>query len=222
MAVQQDLALEVQQLQRGKRHAGKPAIGRLDARSVGPTLGPVRTHHDDATGRNSSMGTLPRVHVGDGQMVVRIRNDFVGDRYHRELAQSERRRQFVDGWKALVPVRGRVELRAELVGRERIRGSLQAGLLVGECGVRRLFVEPSGALLESGRRRKAIPDRRIRGQDVRQRNIACARERLIPHAPQPPGDCGGSGARGGRQRSGTDHRETRELQQTTSIQWSLQ
>jgi hypothetical protein len=66
-------------------------------------------------------------------MIVRIRRDFVRNRDHHEFAQCQRRRQFIDGWKALMPMGGRVELRAELVGGERVCRDLETGLFVRSC-----------------------------------------------------------------------------------------
>ena len=84
-----------------------------------------------------------------------------------------------------MPVRGRVELRAELVGGKRVRRGFETGLLVGKGCVRRFFVEPASALLEFRRRREAVPHRRIGRQNMRERNESCARERVVPNTPEP-------------------------------------
>src|SRR5438046_7990080 len=116
-----------------------------------------------------------------------------------------------------MPMRGRIELRAELVRGERVRGGFEASLLVGKRRVRRFVVEPAGALLEFGRRRKAVPNGRIRRQNMREGNEACARERVVPNAPQTGSQPFRLSACGFGQREGAGKGETGQLQQTAAI-----
>ena len=78
VAVEQDVALEVQELQRGERDAGEVGVGgellRLH-RVGGPALGPVRADHDDRAGRDAAVPLLPRADVGDGEEVLRVLGD---------------------------------------------------------------------------------------------------------------------------------------------------
>jgi hypothetical protein len=74
------------------------------------------------------VAALEAADVGHLQVVVEVALDLPHDRDHHELAHREGGRQLVDRRELGRPVRGRVELRAELVGGEAVRGRLEARL----------------------------------------------------------------------------------------------
>ena len=100
-------------------------------RRVGPALRPVGAHEDHAARRDAAVPALQAPDVGDLEVVVEVLLHLPHDRDHHELAHRERRRQLVDRGLLGRPVRGRVELGAELVGREPVGGGLEAVLRVG-------------------------------------------------------------------------------------------
>src|SRR4029078_3804275 len=103
---------------------------------------------------------------------------------------------------------------------KRIRGGFETGLIVGECGVRRLVIEPASARLEFCRRREAAPYRRSGSQDMRQRNESCSREDTVPNVPK-TGGLGLLGMGDRWQGSGTGKSDTCEFEKTTSIHCGL-
>src|ERR1700691_1232571 len=71
-----DAAVLIQELQHGlaptrvMRHAGRVAI--LHCILIRPALGPIRAHRDERMRRYAAVLRLPRLHVPDGQRVIRV------------------------------------------------------------------------------------------------------------------------------------------------------
>ena len=195
VAVEEDVALQVQELERLQRDAGELLeLGQLRA---GPALGPVRAHEDDAAGRDRPVVDLPLADVGDLQRVVEVLADLGNDRDDDQRAHGEGRRQLVDGRVLGRPVRGRVELRAELVGGQRVARGLEAVGLVG--------VRVAGGRVDRGtelRGAEARPHRYRRRDRVGQVDVARALQRGVIDLPQRRVLCGRGGGRDGGERRG--------------------
>ena len=206
MAVEEDVALQVQELERLQRDARELLeLGQLRAR---PALGPVRAHEDDAAGRDRPVVDLPPADVGDLQRVVEVLADLGHDRDDDQRAHREGRRQLVDGRVLGRPVRRRVELRAELVGGQRVARGLEAVGLVG--------VRVAGGRVDRGcelRGAEARPHRDRRRDRVGQVDVARALERVSrrpsratsPAADAPAAPSGGEHHGDGRGDEGPAH-----------------
>jgi len=86
--------------------------------------------------RDATVFRFPDLDVRDLQVITRILRDLLDDRDHDERAHGVGCGQLVDGWIFGRPVRGRIELRAELIGGELIARGLErvSRVLVGLAG----------------------------------------------------------------------------------------
>ena len=128
MAVEQDLALEVQELERREADAGE--FLERGERRVRPGFGPVGPHENNRPFRDATV-FFPGLDVGDLQRVVGVLLDLRDDRDDDQRPDGVGRRQLVDGRIFRRPMGRRVELRAKLIGPQVVLGRFEAVLLVG-------------------------------------------------------------------------------------------
>jgi hypothetical protein len=133
---------------------------------------------------------LPALDVLHREMIAGLLRDLVHDRDHDERPDRERRGQLIDGWVVRRPVRGRIELGAELVGGEQVAGGLESVL---GPGVRPfglgILARPEGRVAEAG------PDGNGGRDGVGQVHVLRALEGVVVDAPE-----GGLIVGGGRRR----------------------
>mmetsp|Transcript_20365 Transcript_20365/g.69318 ORF Transcript_20365/g.69318 Transcript_20365/m.69318 type:complete len:318 (-) Transcript_20365:349-1302(-) len=131
VAVQHDPPLVVDQLERRERDA----IHHL--RDLGPVPAPPGAEEHNGAARHRPVLGLPRQHVLRLRLVRRVRLHLVRHVHHHERAHGEGGGDVGHRRAVLVPVRGRVELRADLVRVELVRRRHEAVLEVGEGLVER-------------------------------------------------------------------------------------
>ena len=185
VAVEEDVPLLVQELQRVEADAGEGEAGR--ERRVRPVLRPARAHEDDRAFRDRPVRLLPGLDVGDLQRVARVLRHLLLDRDHHQRPDGVGRRQLVDRRILRRPVRRRVELGAELVGGEAEGRRLEPALLEGEDVA--LGGEPLHVVARLGRRELLRPEprphRHLRRDRVREVDVLRPLQRRVVDAPEP-------------------------------------
>ena len=165
-----------------KRSAASETPGngrRVGERGVGPRLRPVGAdEHHRALG-NPAVRGLPPLDVLDREVVPGRLGDLVHDGDHDQRPDGEGRRQLVDGRIVGVPVGGRIELGAELIGGEHVAGGLEPVLVPA------VRLPGLGIHGRSERRvPEAGPDRNGRRDRVGQVHVLGARERIVIDPPE--------------------------------------
>ncbi len=185
VAVEKDVALLVQELQRVESDAreGCPRGEVL----VRPALRPVGAHEDHRSLGDDAVLLLESLDVGDLQGVAEVLRHLLLHRDHHQRAQRVGGRQLVDARILGRPVRRRIELGAELVGRQHVGRRLEAVLLVGErVALGRVACELlPGLRWREGRVAEARPDGDLGRDDVGEVDVFCPLEHLVVHSPEP-------------------------------------
>ena len=130
MAVEQDLALQMQEFQRIEADTGKGLL--VEALRIGPFLVPVRAHEDDRAFGDAAVLFLPFLDIGNLQMIALVLGDLAADVDHHQGTDGIGGRQVADRGAERVPVRRRIELGSVLVGRQLIGRGDEAMLVIGE------------------------------------------------------------------------------------------
>lgn len=183
--VEEDAALVVQELQRLEPHAGERLL--VEALGLGPAHVPVGAHEDHRALRHAAVLGLPLLHVRDLEVVALVAAHLVRDVDDDQRPQRVGRGQVADGRAERIPVRGRVELSAVLVGRQVEGRGDEAVLLVGEL-VARLDEALHPAPGDRGHERglpEARPDRLVRLEGVREVDVAGGLEDVLVDPPEP-------------------------------------